>query len=427
MGDVEGGIAPEAQAAIRALREPERLNPGETPIDLFERLCRAPEAQELRPRVTPFGFCAAPPPKRPLAGSLPNRSRSDWVSVQTFDFTSLFSVRGGGGRCRLALLSQRAPSLATIPNRPVGHNVSGMRAWRSVATLRDERLEMHVRGVDLAVRESGHGWPLFWGHGLVGSMTQDDDAGLLDWASLAQSVRLVRFDARGHGGSETTLDPNDYCWAELSHDLWALADALGAPTPVLGGFSMGCATALHAAAERPERVKALVLVAPPTAWETRMRQARIYRILATVIERVGLSPFRCLASLSRVAAGPTYLSRLHGSVVDSLRRADPRSVVMALRGAAASDLPPPEALRHVRAPALVLAWRGDTAHPVATAERLIAILPNAELKVAGTLEEVHGWSPAIRDFLAALGPPPTAPAPPSSAARAPRGADRPTP
>jgi pimeloyl-ACP methyl ester carboxylesterase len=272
---------------------------------------------------------------------------------------------------------------------------------------------MQVRGVDLAVRESGHGQPFFWGHGLVCSMAQDDDTGLLDWKSLAKSARLVRFDARGHGGSETTLDPEDYRWPELARDLWALVDAFDAPTAVLGGLSMGCATALHAAAALPHRVNGLVLVAPPTAWETRGRQARIYRTLATVIECAGLGPFRCLASLSRFAPGPPYLSQLQGSMVEHLRRADPRSVVTAFRGAAASDLPPPDALSSVQAPALVLAWRGDPAHPVSTAKKLCEILPNADLRVAGTLEEIHEWSSAIRVFLANLKPPVSAPAPPS--------------
>ena len=44
---------------------------------------------------------------------------------------------------------------------------------------------MQVRGVDIAVRPSGQGRPLFWGHGLTGSMAQDDDAGLLDWEAFA--------------------------------------------------------------------------------------------------------------------------------------------------------------------------------------------------------------------------------------------------
>jgi pimeloyl-ACP methyl ester carboxylesterase len=269
---------------------------------------------------------------------------------------------------------------------------------------------MRVRGVDLAVRESGQGRPFLWGHGLLGSMAQEDAAALLDWGELARVARLLRYDARGHGSSEATLDPAQYRWPELAADLLALADAVGAERPVLGGLSMGCATALHAAATAPSRVDALVLVAPPTAWRTRPRQARTYRLLAAVIERVGLAPFRLVASLGgRAAAGP--LRDLQRSVLDQLRWADRRAVAAALRGAAASDLPAPSALRAVRAPALILAWRGDPSHPVSTAERLAECLPRADLRVARTPAEVRAWSAAIRDFLAALSRPGSDPRP----------------
>jgi pimeloyl-ACP methyl ester carboxylesterase len=284
---------------------------------------------------------------------------------------------------------------------------------------------MHVRGVDLAVRESGQGLPFFWGHGLLGSMAQEDDADLLDWSEIEHSARLLRYDARGHGRSEATLDPADCRWPELARDMLALADAFGADRPALGGLSMGCATALHAAAAAPDRVEALVLVAPPTAWGTRSRQVRIYRVLAAVIERVGLAPLRWAASLGvglaplrwaaslgSLAPSAPHLTKLQSSVAAHLRRADRRAVVTALRGAAASDLREPDALRAVDAPALVLAWRGDPAHPISTAERLAALLPRGDLRVATSLGEVRAWSPVIRDFLAALKPPRPAAAPP---------------
>jgi pimeloyl-ACP methyl ester carboxylesterase len=189
---------------------------------------------------------------------------------------------------------------------------------------------------------------------------------------------------------------------------------------------MGCATALHAAAAAPDRVQALVLVAPPTAWSTRPRQAQIYRVLAAVTERVGLGPLRWAASLGRLVPGASHLAKLQSSVAEHLRRADRRAVVAALRGAAASDLPGPDALRTVDlpgpdalrtvdAPALVLAWRGDPAHPISTAERLAGLLPRGDLRVARSLEEVRAWSPVIRAFLAALKPPRPAAAPPPRA------------
>ncbi len=264
---------------------------------------------------------------------------------------------------------------------------------------------MQVRGIDLALNDTGNGRPFFWGHGLLGGVAQEDIAALLDWEALAGVTRLVRYDARGHGSSEATVDAADYRWPELAQDLLALADACGAARAVFGGLSMGCATALHAAVAAPDRMEALVLMAPPTAWRTRPRQARVYRMLAAVIARVGLGPFRFAASLGRLAPGPDYLATLQNSVVESLRRADPRAVVAALRGAAQSDLPSVEALRSIHAPALVLAWRGDPAHPISTARYLAQLLPKADLRIAESLDEIRAWSPSIRDFLEGLSPP----------------------
>ena len=70
-----------------------------------------------------------------------------------------------------------------------------------------------------------------------------------------------------------------------------------------------------------------------------------------------------------------------------------------LRGAAASDLPSPDAIAALDHPALLLAWAGDPGHPESTAERLHELLPNSELRVAGELKDLFGWSAAITDFL----------------------------
>ena len=259
---------------------------------------------------------------------------------------------------------------------------------------------MRVRGVDLAVRAAGAGLPLVWGHGLLGSMGQEDAAGLMPEAELAGAFRVIRYDARGHGRSEATLDPDDYRWPELARDLLALADEFGLERAALGGVSMGCATALHAAVSSPARVLALVLVGPPTAWETRPRQARIYRFSARLVERFGVTPFRCLGSLASLRARDPVFAAMQRSFVDHLARADRRAVSAALRGAAASDLPAPEDLRRLAAPALILAWRGDSTHPVSTAQRLAELLPDAELHVARSGEEIRDWPGRVRHFLA---------------------------
>jgi 3-oxoadipate enol-lactonase len=256
-----------------------------------------------------------------------------------------------------------------------------------------------IRDVELAARDTGEGLPLIWGHGLMGSMDQEDAGGLFDWEALEQTVRVVRYDARGHGRSEATLDPRGYQWPELACDLRALADALCDEPPVLGGVSMGCATSLHAAVASPEQTGALVLVAPPTAWDTRPRQARVYRFGAEIVERVGLGPFRCFGRLASLAVRDRTLARMQRSIMDELNSADPRAVVAALRGAAESDLPQESALRKLEVPALVLAWRGDPTHPLSTAERLAELLPDAELHVAESGPDIRAWPERILGFL----------------------------
>ncbi|MBW2243514.1 MAG: alpha/beta hydrolase [Deltaproteobacteria bacterium] len=258
---------------------------------------------------------------------------------------------------------------------------------------------MRVRDVDLEVQETGEGLAFIWGHGLLGSMAQDDAADLVDWAALSAGCRLLRYDARGHGRSEATLAPEDYCWPELGRDMLALLDALGEERAVLGGVSMGCATSLHAAVRAPERVAGLVLMAPPTAWRTRARQARVYRVLAIVIDRLGIGLFRRLASLPRPQPGNAALAAMERSVIEQLRRADRRAVVGALRGAAKSDLPAARKLAALDVPVLILAWTDDPSHPVSSAEELAEILPRAELHVAGSAEDVHGWTQHMADFL----------------------------
>jgi pimeloyl-ACP methyl ester carboxylesterase len=72
--------------------------------------------------------------------------------------------------------------------------------------------------------------------------------------------------------------------------LWAkfgIADQLGLERFVAGGVSLGCATALYAALVAPQRISALILGTPPTAWETRAAQAALYEQMAALVEARG--------------------------------------------------------------------------------------------------------------------------------------------
>jgi len=259
--------------------------------------------------------------------------------------------------------------------------------------------EVDVRGVRLSVTVQGSGRPFVWGHGLTSSRRREDQTGLFGWSGLADADRaaVVRYDARGHGTSAATADPSDYRWDALALDEWALADALGVHRPVLGGASMGAATALHAALLRPADVAALVLAIPPTAWATRAGQASLYEAGARLVEEAGLDAFVAASAAAPVPAVFAGLEDVPRPVPDV-----PADVLpTVLRGAAASDLPPPDALRSLDVPALVLAWVGDAGHPVSTAEALAEVLPSAILVVAEDLDGVRTWPARIADLLAA--------------------------
>lgn len=223
-----------------------------------------------------------------------------------------------------------------------------------------------ARALEISTR--GDGLPFLWGHGLLSSREAEDRSGPIKWPELElPDVRLVRWDARGHGTSPTPEASGACRWPALARDAVAIADREGLAHFSIGGASMGAATALWVAVTEPERVERLVLALPPTAWESRRRSAGLYRFGGMLSERL---PF----------------GRNHR-----------RSVV--LRGASESDLPDPEAIRAITAPTLVLAWRFDPVHPVSTAERLRDLLPAADLHVTRRPGDTSGWVERVRDFL----------------------------
>ena len=97
---------------------------------------------------------------------------------------------------------------------------------------------------------------------------------------LKHSFRLLRYDQRGHGG--TDAPEGRYTYATLVTDALALLDALDIRRPHFCGLSMGGATALGLAELHPNRVDRVVVCdspamsTPATAqqWEERIVIAR---------------------------------------------------------------------------------------------------------------------------------------------------------
>jgi 3-oxoadipate enol-lactonase len=99
-------------------------------------------------------------------------------------------------------------------------------------------------------------------------------------ATLKSKYRVLRYDQRGHGG--TDAPPGRYAYDTLIADAVALMDAVGVDKAWFGGLSMGGATALGLAQQHPDRVHGIFICdhscksTPATAqqWEERIVTAR---------------------------------------------------------------------------------------------------------------------------------------------------------
>ena len=103
-------------------------------------------------------------------------------------------------------------------------------------------------------------------------------------AALRDEFRLVRCDARGHGGSPAVDEP--WTLDDLGGDVVALLDALGIESVAVAGVSLGGSTALWLAAHAPQRVTSLVacftsaFFGPPNPWLTRAATVRAEGVAA---------------------------------------------------------------------------------------------------------------------------------------------------
>ena len=71
--------------------------------------------------------------------------------------------------------------------------------------------------------------------------------------------RLITWDMRGHGGTDSPEDPAEYSEALTIGDMVSLLDRLGIDRAVIGGLSLGGYMSLAFYLAHPERVRALVL------------------------------------------------------------------------------------------------------------------------------------------------------------------------
>ena len=246
---------------------------------------------------------------------------------------------------------------------------------------------------DLARSVRGDGLPVVQLHGLSSSRRREDLTGG-DLTAGQPGLRVLRYDARGHGHSPGSADPADYTWPAQAEDLRRQLDEVFGDQRVHGvGRSMGTATLLTAATVEPARFPTLTLAITPTAWQWRRDQRRLYELGARQIERWGV------ARWSELTRRPPTSPAIDPDAPVTLPDVADDWLPAAFRGAAATDLPPREAIARLSMPVLLLAWPQDASHPLEVARELAELLPDARLEVARSPGEVAQWPSVVADFI----------------------------
>ena len=254
--------------------------------------------------------------------------------------------------------------------------------------------------LSIALERQGSGVPFIWGHGLTSSMDLEGELLNFGWSAISDHVEVIRYDSRGHGASTLTPDLDRYSWENLAADQLGFADTIGIDSFISGGASMGAATALHVAVSKPMRVRGLVLVIPPTGWETREAQRSLYLDRAQLIADGKIDAV--IAASRQVAPPGPFGTEWHDRIERNTRAADRERMAHVLRGAATADFPRRELVADIAAPTLILAWSGDAGHPLRSAEQLHELIRSSELVVASTSGEFATWSERIETFVQSI-------------------------
>lgn len=181
-------------------------------------------------------------------------------------------------------------------------------------------------GVKIYYEDHGQGLPVLFSHGFGAStrMWQGQIEAFQD------TYRLVPWDMRGHGESDSPADQGLYSHAHTVEDMRAILDHLQIDQAVIAGHSLGGFMSLAFHLKYPERVKALVLQGcgpgyrNPEAraeWNNRTEE-RARSLEEKGLQALGgnsevrISTQRSALGLARAARG--ILKQVDASVIDSL-------------------------------------------------------------------------------------------------------------
>jgi pimeloyl-ACP methyl ester carboxylesterase len=234
-------------------------------------------------------------------------------------------------------------------------------------------------GLELTVETAGEGSPVIFAHGL----TSNRHRTIEQLAPLVRDYMVIAFDQRGHCDSTPVTDAKLYDPHRMADDLAAILDSFGIDRAIVGGESMGAATALLFALRHPQRVDRLLLTGPafgdgPNPGRDDLKRG------GRLIAETGIEGYLSAVTPEWAAMGMEEAAIAAWSAVQ--RTHDRASLAAAC--AAVADwviLPDLGVLAAFPAPVQLIAWEGDTVHALELARRMAAALPSARLHVEPAL------------------------------------------
>lgn len=239
--------------------------------------------------------------------------------------------------------------------------------------------QLQVDGLHIHYQDSGRpdAPVLLLLHGF-GSSLQTWDA----WAAaLAQGHRVIRLDLPGFGLTGAVPD-RDYSEARDVRTLQHFADRLGLTQMAVMGHSLGGKLAWSLAAAEPERVKALVLIAPdgfapPEQWGTKPYEVpAIMGVIQYSLPKPLVRSFLKAGFSDPVWLTPPLVDRYH----DMLRAPGVRQAILDRANQTLYTNPEPR-LRQIQAPTLLLWGENDQMIPSSNAASYAQVLQRSQTVV----------------------------------------------
>ena len=279
----------------------------------------------------------------------------------------------------------------------------GVSAANAVELRQEIRFCTAPDGVQLAYSMIGEGPPLMKTGNWMTHLEFDLESPIWRhlYRELARDHTLIRYDARGNGLSDRTVD--DISLDASLRDLEAVVDAAGITRFALFGISQGCAVSIAYAVRNPERVSHLILYGGyAVGWNKRARSAAEKEEDAAMLTllRVGWGKenpaFRQLFTSQFVPGG----TKEQADWFNELQRITVSSETAARIVTASGEIDVTALLPQVRVPTLVLHARDDARVPFEAGRRMAAGIPGARfVALPGRNHLFLETEPAFGQFL----------------------------